>query len=97
MDAITNALNPSNGASSLSPKAQLIQKLQYETALNNAKQLVENINAACFDRCVPQPGSNLPKAEETCVTQCMEKYMAAWNTVSKAYIDRIKRESPNSH
>ncbi len=117
MDGLSTALNPHNATLDPHTKAQFVQKIQYDTALSNAKQLIEvsmslvlilnvfaatvlismkNINTACFDRCIPKPGSSLAKGEETCVTQCMEKYMAAWNTVSKAYIDRVKRESAGS-
>jgi import inner membrane translocase subunit TIM13 len=53
----------------------------------------QKVNEHCFDKCVPKPGSSLSSGETTCFTQCMEKYMAAWNTVSRQYITRIQRES----
>ena len=52
----------------------------------------KKINDHCFERCVPKPGSSLSSGETTCFTQCMEKYMAAWNTVSRQYIGRIQQE-----
>ena len=42
---------------------------------------------------MPKPGTSLSKGEETCFTNCMEKYMSAWNTVSKQYVARIQKES----
>ena len=55
----------------------------------------QNINGNCFGKCVPKPGSTLSAGEETCMTQCMEKYMAAWNTIGKEYTNRLQREQSN--
>lgn len=55
----------------------------------------QNINEKCFERCVPKPGSSLSSGEQTCLTQCMEKYMAAWNEVNATYIRRIQQEIGN--
>jgi import inner membrane translocase subunit TIM13 len=54
---------------------------------------MQKLNEHCFERCVPKPGASLSKGEETCFTSCMEKYMSAWNTVSKTYVARIQKES----
>ena len=51
----------------------------------------QKLNMHCFDKCIPTPGSSLSKKEETCFTQCMEKYMATWNTVSRQYVSRIQK------
>jgi import inner membrane translocase subunit TIM13 len=53
----------------------------------------QKLNEHCFERCVPKPGTSLSKGEETCFTNCMEKYMSSWNTVSKQYVARIQKES----
>ncbi|KAF1938078.1 hypothetical protein EJ02DRAFT_458159 [Clathrospora elynae] len=75
------------------PKTQIMRQVQQEAAMQNARMLVEKLNEHCFERCVPKPGTSLSKGEEGCVTSCMEKYMGAWNTVSKQYVARIQRES----
>ena len=59
------------------------------TSANISKKLNEH----CFERCVPKPASTLSKGEETCFSQCMEKYMGAWNTVSRQYIGIIQKEA----
>lgn len=58
-----------------------------------SNQRLQKLNEHCFERCVPKPGASLSKGEETCFTSCMEKYMSAWNTVSKTYVARIQKES----
>ena len=51
----------------------------------------QKLNSHCFDKCIPSPGSSLSSREEKCLTTCMEKYMATWNTVSRQYIGRIQK------
>ncbi|ORY11901.1 Tim10/DDP family zinc finger-domain-containing protein [Clohesyomyces aquaticus] len=75
------------------PKTEVMRQIQQEAAMQNARMLVEKLNEHCFDRCVPKPGASLSKGEETCFTACMDKYMQAWNTVSKQYVARIQQES----
>ena len=69
-----------------------ISFIMYISFTNNYQKLNEH----CFERCVPKPGTSLSKGEETCFTNCMEKYMSAWNTVSKQYVARIQRESQSA-
>jgi mitochondrial import inner membrane translocase subunit TIM13 len=57
----------------------------------------QKINENCFERCVPKPGSSISSSEQSCVTQCMEKYMAAWNQVNSAYLRRLQQEAGSSN
>ncbi|OKL62146.1 Mitochondrial import inner membrane translocase subunit tim13 [Talaromyces atroroseus] len=79
--------------SSTELKNALIQQVQTEAAVNNARALVSKINENCFDRCVPAPGSSLSSGESTCLSSCMEKYISLWNTTSRTYIARVQQES----
>ncbi|KAF2481773.1 Tim10/DDP family zinc finger-domain-containing protein [Neohortaea acidophila] len=73
------------------PKQQILDQLRQQAALQNARALVEKLNEHCFERCVPKPGTSLSSSETTCYQNCMEKYMAAWNTVSKQYLGQIQK------
>ncbi|KAI3336657.1 Tim10/DDP family zinc finger-domain-containing protein [Xylariaceae sp. AK1471] len=73
-------------------KTEVIRQVRTQYAMDNAKQLIEKINDHCFQRCVPKPGTSLSSGEQACFTQCMEKYMSAWNQVSTSYIHRLQRE-----
>jgi len=90
IDNVGSSLGMGSGSD---PKAVLMNQVRQEAALNNARQLIEKLNEHCFDKCIPKPGSTLSSGEQQCFSQCMEKYMAAWNTVSKQYISRIQQES----
>lgn len=59
------------------------------------RDVIQNLKSTCFDKCVGNPGSSLSSSEQTCVTGCMEKYMAAWNLVNSTYIARLRGESGN--
>ncbi|EKG10864.1 Mitochondrial inner membrane translocase complex Tim8/9/10/13-zinc finger-like protein [Macrophomina phaseolina MS6] len=75
------------------PKTAVMQQVRQEAAVANARQLVEKLNEHCFERCVPKPGTSLSKGEETCFSQCMEKYMSAWNVVSRQYVAKLQQNS----
>ena len=51
----------------------------------------QKLNEHCFERCVPKPGTSLSSGETTCYQNCMEKYMAAWNTVSRQYLQHVQK------
>ncbi|EAW14074.1 protein translocase subunit TIM13 [Aspergillus clavatus NRRL 1] len=85
----------SNAASSSESeiKTSLMRQVQQEAAMANARSLISKVNEHCFDACVPAPGSTLSSAENTCLSQCMEKYISLWNTASRTYIARVTAES----
>ncbi|KAF9893733.1 protein translocase subunit [Aspergillus nanangensis] len=85
----------SNGQAS-SPqevKTAIVRQLQQEAAMANARNLIGKVNEHCFDACVPVPGSSMSSREESCLSQCMEKYISFWNVASRTYIARIAKES----
>ncbi|CAG8897003.1 unnamed protein product [Penicillium egyptiacum] len=74
-------------------KAAVMRQLQQEAAMSNARSLIGKINKHCFKACVPTPGTSLSAKENTCLSSCMEKYIAMWNTTSKTYIARVGVET----
>ncbi|KAK4807858.1 hypothetical protein QYF61_007764 [Mycteria americana] len=49
----------------------------------------------CFRKCIGKPGGALDNSEQKCIAMCMDRYMDAWNTVSRAYNSRLQRERAN--
>ncbi|KAF6844918.1 mitochondrial import inner membrane translocase subunit tim13 [Colletotrichum musicola] len=82
---------------SSSVRQAVMKQVLQEANLANARVLIDKLQENCFEKCVPKPGTSLSSGETTCMTSCMEKYMAAWNQVNTAYINRIKQESGNSN
>ncbi|KAF8602834.1 hypothetical protein BDV93DRAFT_523692 [Ceratobasidium sp. AG-I] len=73
-------------------KQQLMDGLRNEMALANAQELINKINEKCFSKCVTKPSTSLGSSEERCLSQCMDRYMEAFNVVSQSYVARISRE-----
>ncbi|RQM06061.1 hypothetical protein DH86_00002373, partial [Scytalidium sp. 3C] len=94
--ALFTALGPGAGGCGRLTRGGGSGPVRQEAAMTNARQLIEKVNEHCFEKCVPKPGASLSSGEQTCFTQCMEKYMAAWNTVSRQYITRIQQEQGKS-
>ncbi|EQL02538.1 hypothetical protein G6O67_006759 [Ophiocordyceps sinensis] len=80
---------------STSVKQSVMKQVLAESNLANARALIEKLQESCFDKCVPKPGTSISSGEQTCLTTCMEKYMAAWNQVNSAYINRIRQDHAN--
>jgi len=74
-------------------KQELMEQVRSELALANAQELITKMNEKCFQKCVPRPGAKLDSGEQQCLSRCMDRYMEAWNIVSRAYIGRISKES----
>ena len=53
--------------------------------------LSQKVNEHCFERAIPNPGSSISSSEQTTFTNCMEKYMAAWNTTSRQYLGHLQK------
>ncbi|EFX00173.1 mitochondrial intermembrane space translocase subunit [Grosmannia clavigera kw1407] len=76
-------------------KKAIIQQVLVESNTSNARQLIDNMNQHCFDSCIPKPGPSISGSEQTCVSQCMEKYITAWNHVNTTLMRRIQQEVAN--
>ncbi|KAI8330729.1 Tim10/DDP family zinc finger-domain-containing protein [Chlamydoabsidia padenii] len=84
------------GAPELSNKKQeVMEQVRGELAMANAQELINKINEKCYLKCVPKPGPRLENGEQQCLSKCMDRYMEAWNVVSRSYVNRIQRESQN--
>jgi len=68
------------------------QSLRSELALANAQQLINTTNEKCYAKCVTKPSSSLSSSEETCLARCLDRYMEAFNIVSRTYTTRLVKE-----
>ncbi|CAF0789860.1 unnamed protein product [Rotaria sordida] len=73
-------------------RQQIMASVQQQLALQNAQELLQKLSDKCFKACVQKPSSSLSSSEQKCITQCSDRYMDAWNIVSRTYANRIKRE-----
>jgi len=69
-----------------------MNNVRTELAVANAQELVNKAGERCYAKCVTKPGDSLSSSEQTCLTRCFERYMEAFNVVSRTYIARLGRE-----
>ncbi|GLG99397.1 Mitochondrial import inner membrane translocase subunit Tim13 [Gryllus bimaculatus] len=73
-------------------KDELMEQVKTQIAVANAQELLTKMTEKCFKKCISKPGTSLDSSEQKCVAMCMDRYMDAWNLVSRAYSNRIQRE-----
>lgn len=74
----------------LAPLSQLIP-------VPNMFCFFQGITGSCFEKCVPKPGTSLSSSEKTCMSYCVEKYIASWNEVNGTYIRRLRQGAEGNH
>ncbi|KAM0747774.1 hypothetical protein T439DRAFT_328436 [Meredithblackwellia eburnea MCA 4105] len=71
---------------------QVKEEVKAQLALANAQELINKMNEKCFIKCVPKPGQALENKEQQCLGQCTERFLEAFNVVSKSYVARLAKE-----
>merc|ERR1712038_738644 len=79
----------------LSPqqKDELMRNVQAQVALANMQELLTKVTDKCFKKCITSPASSLSGGDQKCLSMCMDRYMEAFNIVSRSYTQRISQES----
>ncbi|KAI0709840.1 Tim10/DDP family zinc finger-domain-containing protein [Earliella scabrosa] len=72
--------------------ASIKNSIRNEVALQNAQELMNKVSDKCYVKCVPKPGTSLSSSEERCLSQCMDRYLEAFDIISRTYVARLKRE-----
>ncbi|XP_064594965.1 mitochondrial import inner membrane translocase subunit Tim13-B-like [Liolophura sinensis] len=83
---------PGGSSMSSAQRDQLMDQVKQQIALANAQELLQKMSEKCFKKCIHKPGTSLDSSEQKCVAMCMDRYMDAWNLVSRAYSNRLQRE-----
>eukprot|EP00127_Corallochytrium_limacisporum_P001637 Clim_evm6s73 gene=Clim_evmTU6s73 len=83
----------SAGGSPNSRKEALMDNVRGQLAVANAQELLQKITEKSYKMCVTRPGQALDAGERQCIAKAMDRYMEAWNLVSRAYATRLQRDS----
>ncbi|XP_061681786.1 mitochondrial import inner membrane translocase subunit Tim13 [Syngnathoides biaculeatus] len=70
----------------------IMEQVKVQIAVANAQELLQRMTDKCFKKCIGKPGSTLDNSEQKCIAMCMDRYMDAWNTVSRTYNSRLQKE-----
>ncbi|KAF5382062.1 hypothetical protein D9615_004224 [Tricholomella constricta] len=89
--------SPSAGPTDMNAaKEAVMNNVRQELAVANAQELMNKASERCFAKCVTKPGGSLSSSEQTCLSRCLDRYMEAFNIVSKTYIQRLVQERGRS-
>ncbi|KAF8905001.1 Tim10/DDP family zinc finger-domain-containing protein [Gymnopilus junonius] len=73
-------------------KEAVMNNVRQELALANAQELMNKASERCFAKCVTKPGDSLSSSEQTCLSRCLDRYMEAFDIVSRTYTARVSKE-----
>ncbi|KAF7312186.1 zf-Tim10-DDP domain-containing protein [Mycena indigotica] len=73
-------------------KEAIMSSVRQELALSNVQQLINGANERCFKTCITKPAISLSSADQTCLSQCFDRYLEAFTIVRHAYLARIAQE-----
>ncbi|KAH9838778.1 Tim10/DDP family zinc finger-domain-containing protein [Rhodofomes roseus] len=88
----SSSSTPSPAPDMASRRQAFMDTYRQEMALTNAQELMNKCNEKCFAKCVTKPGGSLSGSEQSCLSNCLQRYMEAFNIVSKTYIARVQKE-----
>ncbi|KAH7328513.1 mitochondrial import inner membrane translocase subunit TIM13 [Stachybotrys elegans] len=72
-------------------KERLKKEMVENSNVANARLLLDKLQDNCFQSCIQKPGTSLSSSDQTCFTNCIDKYIQAWNTVNNSYINKIRQ------
>jgi len=75
-----------------SKKLAVMDEVRNQLALANAQELINKMNEKCYTKCITKPGTSLSSSDEACLTRCMDRFMEAFNIVSRTYVSRLSKE-----
>ncbi|KAI0654686.1 Tim10/DDP family zinc finger-domain-containing protein [Cubamyces menziesii] len=85
--------NPTASSADMAARLEQVKNsIHNELALQNAQELMNKVTDKCYVKCVPKPGGSLSSSEEKCLSQCMERYLEAFDIVNRTYIARLRKE-----
>ncbi|KAF9048401.1 Tim10/DDP family zinc finger-domain-containing protein [Panaeolus papilionaceus] len=73
-------------------KEQTMTAIRQELALVNVQELMNKSGDRCYAKCVTKPGDSLSNSEKQCLSRCFDRYMDAFNIVSRTYTARLAKE-----
>ncbi|KAF9523540.1 Tim10/DDP family zinc finger-domain-containing protein [Crepidotus variabilis] len=76
----------------IAKKEAIMNNVRQELAMANAQELINKSGERCFTKCVTKPGDSLSSSEQTCLSRCFDRYLEAFNIVSRTYQSRLGRE-----
>lgn len=74
-------------------KGRVMEQVRNQIAVATLQELIMKMSDKCFRKCVSSPSTSLDNREQKCLGNCMDRYMESWNIVSRAYSDKLRKDS----
>ena len=72
-----------NTTADLDPE-QLKQRMTMEMQQQFVQQLIERLRNECFTRCIASPSRELSSRDQTCLSNCVDRYLESMKVVEGA-------------
>ncbi|EDV24846.1 Mitochondrial import inner membrane translocase subunit Tim8 A [Trichoplax sp. H2] len=73
---------------------QLQRIIEMETQKARFQALVHNLTDVCWEKCIDRPAAKLDSRSESCIVNCVERFIDTSNFVVNRLSDISKRSSP---
>lgn len=80
-----------SGGQAADPQIQRLVEIETQKARFQA--LVHNLTGTCWEKCVDRPAARLDSRTETCIVNCVERFIDTSNYVVNRLSDISKRSS----
>ncbi|KAK2153121.1 hypothetical protein LSH36_306g01050 [Paralvinella palmiformis] len=78
----------------------VLESVRLLLTFNALSFLFQKMTDKCYRKCIHKPGTSLDNSEQAishsifqkCIAMCMDRYMDAWNLVSRTYTQRLQKE-----
>lgn len=60
------------------------------------QQQIRKFNSICFDRCIDKPGSKLESKQETCLENCVGRYLDSNGFIANRFAKRAAKVPTDS-
>jgi len=90
MDSLSSAPSPNVS------RDVILRAIRDKSAQEQLSELLKRMHTVCFTHCVTLPSTSLSSKEQTCINQCMEKYMDMRTAVGKQWNTAVQKERANT-
>lgn len=73
--------------------SESIQLIKRQAMIQHQELLLQTLNEKCFKMCVTSPGTSLDGSQQKCLAKCVDRYIEAWNSVSRAVTNKIREQA----
>lgn len=71
----------------------LKKNIKAEVAAALWNELIDEMSEKCFNICLKKPGVSLDSYEQRCLSNCMDRFIDSYNTITRTFMSRVEAEA----